>query len=106
MFSLYVYSQSFNPFIPSYKKSAADDFEHILSKNGKFLKLNGDDFEHILSKNGKFLKLNGLPKRLKVENIVSKGEIARFEHFLLLSLCFQKVVCSRGVRKRLYEGKG
>ena len=28
--------------------------------------------------------------RLKVENIVSKGEIARFEQFLLLPLCFQK----------------
>ena len=40
---------------------------------------------------------------LKVENIVAKGEIARFEQFLLLSLCFQKC---RGVRKRLYEGKG
>ena len=43
--------------------------------------------------------------RLKVENIVAKGEIARFEQFLLLSLCFQKAVCCRGVRKRLYEGK-
>ena len=37
---------------------------------------------------------------------MEKGEIARFEQFLLLSLCFQKAVCSRGVRKRLYEGKG
>ena len=27
---------------------------------------------------------------LKVENIVAKGEIARFEQFLLLSLCCQK----------------
>ena len=43
---------------------------------------------------------------LKLENIVAKGEIARFEKFLLLSLCFQKAVCCRGVRKRLYEGKG
>ena len=43
---------------------------------------------------------------LKVENIVSKGDIARIEQFLLLSLCFQKAVCCRGVRKRLYEGKG
>ena len=43
---------------------------------------------------------------LKVENIVAKGEIACFEQFLLLSLCFQKAVCCRGVRKRLYEGKG
>ena len=41
---------------------------------------------------------------LKVENIVAKGEIARFEQFLLLSQCFQKAV--RGVRKCLYEGKG
>ena len=37
---------------------------------------------------------------LKVENFVSKGEIARFEQFLLLSLCFQKAVCCRGVIKR------
>ena len=29
---------------------------------------------------------------LKVENIVAKGEIACFEQFLLLSLCFQKAV--------------
>ena len=29
---------------------------------------------------------------LKMENIVAKGEIARFEQFLLLSLCFQKDV--------------
>ena len=43
---------------------------------------------------------------LKVENIVAKREIARFEQFLLLSLCFQKAVCCRGIRKRLYGGKG
>ena len=42
----------------------------------------------------------------KVENIVAKGEIARFVQFLLLTLCFQKAICWRGVRKRLYEGKG
>ena len=42
---------------------------------------------------------------LKAENIVSKGEIAHFEQFLLLSLCFQKAVCCRGVRKHLYGGK-
>ena len=42
---------------------------------------------------------------LKVENIVAKGEIACFEQFFLLSLCFQKAVCCRGVRKHLYEGK-
>ena len=44
--------------------------------------------------------------RLKVENIVAKGEIARFEQFLLLSLCFQKAACCSGVIKRQYEGKG
>ena len=44
--------------------------------------------------------------QLKVENIVAKGEIARFEQFLLSLLCFQKAVCCRGVRKCLYEGKG
>ena len=43
---------------------------------------------------------------LKLENIVAKGEIARFEQFLLMSLCFQKAVCCRDVRKCLYEGKG
>ena len=42
----------------------------------------------------------------KVENIVAKGQIARFVQFPLLSLCFQKAVCCRGVRKRLFEGKG
>ena len=41
-----------------------------------------------------------------MENIVAKREIACFEQFLLWSLCFQKVVCCRGVRKRLYVGKG
>ena len=38
--------------------------------------------------------------------MVTEGEIARFEQFLLLLPCFQKAVCCRGVRKRLYEGKG
>ena len=42
----------------------------------------------------------------KAENIVAKVEIACFVQFLLLSLCFQKAVCCRGVRKYLYEEKG
>ena len=41
-----------------------------------------------------------------MKNIVAKGEIARFEQFLLFSLCFSKAVCCRVVRTRLYEGKG
>ena len=32
---------------------------------------------------------------------MAKGEIVRFEQFLLLSICFQNTVCCRGVRKRL-----
>ena len=36
---------------------------------------------------------------------MEKGEIARFEQFLLLSLCFQKACCCRGVRKHLYGGE-
>ena len=32
----------------------------------------------------------------KMKNIVAKWEIACFEQFLLLSLCFQKAVCCRG----------
>ena len=47
------------------------------------------------------------------KNIVAKGEIARFEQFLLLPQCFQKAVCCRCVKmrlqvikNRLYEGKG
>ena len=42
---------------------------------------------------------------LKMENIVAKGEIARFEQFILLTLCFKKAVCCRGIRKHIYEGK-
>ena len=73
---------------PSYDNSVVDDFEHILSNNGKSLYYWMDNLW------------------LKVENIVTKGEIARYVQFLLLLLSFQKAVCCRGIRKRLYEGKG
>ena len=81
---LYVAKSS--PF-PSYNNSAADVFEHILSK-----------IENLYNWKDNLW--------LKVGNIVAKGEIACFEQFLLLSLCFQKAVCCRGVRKRLYVAKG
>ena len=42
--------------------------------------------------------------RLKVENIVAKGEIACFEQFLLLSPCFQKQM--QGRQKESISGKG
>ena len=38
--------------------------------------------------------------------MLTKGEIARFKQFLLLSPCLLNVVCCRCVRKRLHEGKG
>ena len=41
-----------------------------------------------------------------VGNIVAKEEIVHYEHFLLLPQCLQKDFCCRGVRKRLYVGKG
>ena len=44
--------------------------------------------------------MDNLGLKVTVENIVTKGEIARFVQFLLLSLCFQKAVCCRGIRKR------
>ena len=40
-------------------------------------------------KYGKYLLLK-VKVQKKVENFVAKGEIARFEQFLLLSQCFQK----------------
>ena len=42
----------------------------------------------------------------RVRNMLTQEEIARFKQFLLLSTCFKKAVCCRGIKKRLYEGKG
>ena len=84
---------------------------HLLSSNHKVLTLSlirqfcSRRLRTYFVKNRKFYNwMDNL--WLKVENIVAKGEIAHFDQFLLLSLCFQKAVCCRGVRKRLYEGKG
>ena len=57
------------------------------------------NFEHILSKHLNLYNWMDNPW-LQGENIVAKGEIARYEQFLLLSLFFFSN--SRGVRKRLY----
>ena len=73
------------PFPCTYNKSSADDFENIPPKKWKLMKV---------------LLMH------RVENMVTKGEITCFEQFLLLLPCFQKAVCYRGIRKRLYEGKG
>ena len=63
------YGKSFKPF-PLYYESAADDFEFCCQKIENLLRWMDDLW-------------------LKVENIVEKGEIYRFEQFLLLLLCFQ-----------------
>ena len=57
---------------PIYNKSAADDFERNLGI--------------IITK----LYIIKVELLLKVENIVTKGESAHYEHFLLLPLCFQE----------------
>ena len=57
---------------PTYNKSAADDFKNVYSKIWKIS------------------IIVGLITNKKIENFVSKGEIARFEQFLLLSQYFQK----------------
>ena len=41
---------------------------------------------------------NGIKLSKRVENTVEKGEIARYEEFLLVPQCFQKA-CSQGASK-------
>ena len=48
---------------------------------------------------------NGRWVSKRVENTVRKGEIARYEQFLLFPLCFQKMYC-RHVKTRDCLGKG
>ena len=38
-----------------------------------------------------------------VENTVGKGEIARYEQFLLFPLCFQKILLQTRKKKGLFE---
>ena len=57
---------------PTYSKSAANDFDIIQEKTHKVF------------------KSVGIITEKKVANIMARGEIARFEQFLLLSECFQK----------------
>ena len=42
----------------------------------------------------------------KVKNIVAKGEIARFEQFLILSKCFQKSSAASASKCTLWAGQG
>ena len=42
---------------------------------------------------------------LKVKNIVAKGEIACFEQFLLLSLCFQKWIMNEWIDNELMNNE-
>ena len=49
---------------------------------------------------------NGRKFSKRVKNTVGKGEIARFEQFLLFPRCFQKTLHCRHVRTRPCLGKG
>ena len=48
---------------------------------------------------------NGRKLFKRVENTVEKGEIARYEQFLLFPQCFQKNFCSRHLNTRACLGK-
>ena len=48
---------------------------------------------------------NGRKFSKRVENTVGKGEIARYEQFLLFSQCFQKTYMGRHVKFRACYGK-
>ena len=61
---------------------------------------------YFVKKNWKISIIERMLLWLKVENIVVKGEIARFEQFLLLSLCFQKGCLLQRRQKGSIWGKG
>ena len=61
------------------------------------LKEFADDNFKFYENGGTFLK--------RVENTAGKGEIARYEQFLLFPQCFQKTYC-RHVKTRACLGKG
>ena len=51
--------------------------------------------------------LNVFCQKIEIEWITyDKKWKTLWQKVLLLSLCFQKAICCRGVRKRLNEGKG
>ena len=49
---------------------------------------------------------NGRKLSKPVENTVGKGEIARYEQFLLFQQCFQKAFFPRGVKRCHCVGMG
>ena len=64
-----------------------------------------DNLENILVNTQKISINNGLIVK-RLENNETKGEIAHYEQFLLLSHCFQKLsALEESVRKLLHEGK-
>ena len=50
--------------------------------------------------------VNGGKLSKQVENTVGKGEIARYEQFLLFPQCFQKGLFQRGVKRCHCVGMG
>ena len=48
----------------------------------------------------------GIISEKKLKTLWQKGEIARFEQFLILSQCFQKSSAADFIKMRLQVGKG
>ena len=44
--------------------------------------------------------------KVRVENIVGKGENAGYQHFLLFPPCFQKSSCPRSLKAGIVWGRG
>ena len=67
--------------------------------------LDSSKLKEFADANFKFLK-NGRELPKQVENTVGKGEIARYEQFLLFPQCFLKYLNCRHVKTRSCLGKG
>ena len=75
----------------------ADDSFKVCQPNTRRQILDSSKLKEFADDNFKFDK-NGRKLSKQVENTVGKGEIARYEQFLLLPQCFQKA-CFQGASK-------
>ena len=67
--------------------------------------LDSSELKDFADNNFKFDE-NGRKLSKPVENTVGKGEIARYEQFLLFPQCFSKGLFPRGVKRRHCVGMG
>ena len=81
-----------NSFFPVFKRTGMSHLTHYQMTNLDSSKLKG-----FADKNFQFDE-NGRKLSKQVENTVGKGEIARYEQFLLFPPCFQKA-CFQGASK-------